>query len=335
MKAIVVHEPGEPEVLRFEEVETPEPREGQVLIEVYVAGVNYADIGMRRGMMGGPHAMELPYTPGFEVAGTVAAVGAGVNGFERGDRVAAVLPAGGYTEYAVADEGSLVKLPEGVDFASSSALLVQGITAYGILHDSARIQEGESVLVQAAAGGVGSLTIQLARLAGAGIVIGTAGNEEKRELVRDLGADIAVDYTNEGWVDRVLEATEGRGVDVVLESVGGSIGAGAYECLALLGRLVTFGAASGEGLEPPDMWQLNLKGQSVSGFGGPWLRPGRAAAARREISNYLRDNSLRVVEGASFPLAEAAAAHGAIEGRKTVGKVSLIARDGSEQQENR
>ena len=241
--------------------------------------------------------------------------------------MAAILPIGGYAGYAVADAGSLVKLPDRVGFTSSSALLVQGITAYGVLHDSAHLREGESVLVQAAAGGVGSLGVQLARLAGAGKIIGTAGSDEKRELARELGADVAVDYTREDWVEKVLEATGGRGVDVVLESVGGEVGAEAYGCLAPLGRLVTFGAASGEGLEPPDMWQLNLKGQTVTGFGGPWLRPGRAAAAREEISTYLRAGGLRVVEGESFPLAEAAKAHEAVEGRKTVGKVSLFVRD--------
>lgn len=147
MKAIVVNEPGSPEVLRLEEVKTPEPGPGEVLVEVAVAGVNYADVGMRAGMMGGPHAMELPYTPGFEVAGAVAAVGEGVAGVARGDRVAAVLTSGGYAEYAVAAAESIVRVPEGVGYSDACALLVQGLTAYGVLHDSARVRGGESVLI--------------------------------------------------------------------------------------------------------------------------------------------------------------------------------------------
>ncbi len=324
MKAIKMHESGEPEVLKLEEVEAPEPGPGELLVEVALAGVNYADTGMRRGMFHGPGSEEMPTTPGFEVAGTVAALGEGVEGPGEGARVVAVLGAGGYAEYAVAPVGSVVEIPDGVEFLQATALLVQGITAYGVLHDSARVQPGESVLVQAAAGGVGTLAVQLAKLAGAEIVIGTASTGEKRDLAESLGADHTVDYTRDGWVEEVLEATGGQGVDVVLESVGGGIGEQAYGCLAPLGRLVTFGAAGGTGMAPPDMWQINMKGQSVSGYGGPWIRPGAADRARKEISNYLRSGELKVVEGPSFELQEAAGAHHAVEGRATVGKVVLL-----------
>ena len=323
MRAIVVDEPGVPDVLHLEEVETPEPGPGGVLIEVAVAGVNFADVGLRAGMMGGPHALELPYTPDFEVTGVAAAVGEGAEGVAEGDRVAAVLPAGGYAEYAVAPAGSVVRIPDGVGFADASALLVQGLTAYGVLHDSARVEEGDAVLVMAAGGGVGTLAVQLAKLGGAGTVVGAAGSRGKLDLALSLGADRAVDYTAEGWVDGVLEATGGRGANVVLECVGGDVGARAYECLAPLGRLVSYGAAGGEGLRPPDMWQLNLKGQTVGGYGGPWIRPGAAARAREAISDFLRDGSLKVVVGASFPLEDAADAHRAIEERRTSGKVVL------------
>lgn len=326
MRAIVVNEPGAPDVLRLEEVEAPQPGPGEVLIEVAVAGVNFADVGMRAGMMGGPHAVELPYTPGFEAAGVVAAVGNGAEGIAEGDRVAAVLPAGGYAEYAAAPAESVVQIPDGVDFAAASALLVQGLTAYGVLHDSARVREGDAVLVMAAGGGVGTLAVQLAKLAGAGTVVGAAGSRGKLDLTLSLGAHHAVDYTGEAWVDEVMEATGGRGVDVALECVGGDIGARAYECLAPLGRLVTYGAAGGEGLRPPDMWQLNLKGQTVGGYGGPWLRPGAAQRAREAISGFLQSGSLRVIGGASFPLEDAPEAHRAIEERRTSGKVLLAVR---------
>jgi NADPH2:quinone reductase len=178
MKAIVVDEPGVPDVLRLEEVEKPEPGPGEVLIGVAVAGVNFADVGLRAGMRGGPHALELPYTPGFEVAGVAATVGEGAEGVAGGDRVAAVLQVGGYAEYAVAPAEGVVRIPDGVGFDDASALLVQGLTAYGVLHDSARVEEGDAVLVMAAGGGVGTLAVQLAKLAGAGTVVGRPGAEE-------------------------------------------------------------------------------------------------------------------------------------------------------------
>lgn len=324
MKAIVVREFGPPEVLGLEEVEKPEPGAGEVLVKVEVAGVNYADTGMRRGMFHGPVGGGLPATPGFEVAGIVEAAGEGVDVSLKGIRVAAVLREGGYAEYAVVPAAAVVEVPGGVGLGSATAaLLVQGLTAYGTLHDSARIAAGESVLVQAAGGGVGTLAVQLAKLAGAGTVIGTSGSSEKRELALSLGADHVVDYTSEGWTGEVLEATGGRGVDIVLESVGGEIGAQAYEVLAPLGRFVIFGGASGEPMRPPDTWQINLKGQTVSGYGGPWIRPGAAGVARRAISDHLEERRMRVVEGTSFPLAEASKAHRAIEERRSVGKVTL------------
>lgn len=325
MKAIRVQQPGEPEALRLEEVGTPTPGAGEVLIKVEIAGVNYADTGVRRGMAFGPHRATFPITPGFEVAGTVVDLGEGVEGLAEGARVAAVLDDGGYAEYAVAPAGMVFEVAEGVGLGdAAAALLVQGITAHGILHDVARVQAGESVLVQAAAGGVGSLVVQLARLAGAGTVVGTAGSAEKRELALSLGADRAVDYGREGWTDEVFEATGGRGVDVVLESVGGEAGSLAFGCLAPLGRMVMFGAASGRPMPPPDLMQMNIKGLALSGFGGPWIRPGRVGAARVDISQHLQRGDLRPVVSHSFPLADAAEAHRAVEGRRTTGKVTLV-----------
>ena len=324
MKAIRMHRPGGPEVLELEEVETPSPGPGEVLIRASAAGVNYADVGLRRGMMGGPHAMPLPATPGFEVVGVVEALGEGVSAPPVGARVAAVLDAGGYAEYAVAPAEAAVPIPEGVDDAAATALLVQGLTAYGVLHDSARIQPGESVLVQSAAGGVGSLAVQLARLAGANPVIGAASGG-KLGLVSELGAHAAVDYTRDGWAGEVYGATGGRGVDVVLEAVGGRVGAEAFGALAPLGRMVLYGGVSGEPLPLTElqMMPMSVKGLAVLGYGGPWLRPGRAEAAREAILGHLRAGELRVPVGGSFPLADAAEAHRAIEERRTTGKVLL------------
>jgi NADPH:quinone reductase len=174
MKAIVAHRAGGPEVLALEEVVTPTPGAGELLIKVAFAGVNYADLMATRGIAYGPHSVGFPVTPGFEVAGTIVGVGADVSGFAEGTRVAAVVESGGYAEYAVAPAERVFLLPDELDFATALGFLIQGLTAYGLLHDAARLQPGESVLIQAAAGGVGSLAVQLARLLGAEAVIGTA-----------------------------------------------------------------------------------------------------------------------------------------------------------------
>jgi NADPH:quinone reductase len=323
MKAIVAHTSGGPEVLRLEKVATPAPGAGELLIKVAAAGVNYADLLSTRGMAFGPHAGGFPITPGFEVAGTVVAVGANVSGFAEGARVAAVVESGGYAEYAVAPAERVFPLPDDLDFATALGFLIQGLTAYGLLHDAARLQPGESVLVQAAAGGVGSLAVQLARLLGAQPVIGTASTDRKRELVLSLGAHSAIDYTRPDWTQQVLAATNGVGVDVVLESVGGQVGAQVYGAIAPLGRLLVFGGASGQPMPWPDMQLFNVKGLTISGFGGPWLRPGRAAAAWQALIDAVRADRLKVVIGEQFPLADAAVALHALAGRETVGKVVL------------
>ena len=325
MHTIRIHQPGGPEVLQLDELPTPAPGPGELLIKVAVAGVNYADLGMRAGMRFGPHQIDLPFTPGFEVAGTIAELGPGVDAPAIGARVVAVLDAGGYAEYAVATPDKLMIIPDGIDFITAlTVFLVQGLTAYGVLHDAARIQPGESVLIQAAAGGVGSLAVQLARLAGARPVIAAAGSAGKRELALQLGAHHAIDYTRADWGGEVRALTGGRGVDVVLESVGGQVGAQSFQALAPLGRFIMFGASSGPIMPPLDLMQLNVLGQTVTGFGGPWIRPGAAARARAALAEYLAQDQLTIVRGASFPLAEAAAAHRAIAERGTTGKVILL-----------
>lgn len=323
MKAIIAHEAGGPEVLRFEDAATPTPGAGEVLVKVAVAGVNYADLFATRGMAHGPHRASFPVIPGFEIAGTVAEVGADVIGIEQGARVVAAIESGGYAEYAVAPVERVFPIPEDLDFATALGCLIQGLTAYGVLHDAARIQPGESVLVQAAAGGVGSLAVQLARLAGAEPVIGTASTAQKRDLVLSLGAHAAIDYTQPDWMQPVLSATNGRGVDVVLESVGGQVGAQAYDTLAPLGRVIVFGGASGQPMTWPDMMLLNVKGLSISGYGGPWLRPGRSVAAWAVLMEYLRSGRLSIVIGERFALLNAVQALQALAARQTVGKLVL------------
>ena len=322
MQAIRIHETGGPEVMHLEEVETPTPAQGEVLIKIAAAGVNYADLAQRQGAY--LTRTPTPMTMGFEVAGTIAALGPGVSAPPVGTRVIAFV-AGGYAEYAVASAATIIPIPDTLDFTHAAAFAVQGLTAYQTLRESGRLQAGESVLVQAAAGGVGTLAVQLARLMGAGKVIGTASNEHKLDLVRRLGADAAINYTQDDWVEQIKKATGGRGVDVVLEVVGGTVANQCLQCLAPFGRMVIIGAASGERAQFSAV-QLMYKNLSVVGY---WLtawmsRPDRIAAAAMELMQYLASGTLQIIVGQTYPLAEAAEAHRAIAERRTTGKVVLL-----------
>ena len=322
MKAIRINETGGPEVMHVEEIETPTPQEGQVLIKVAAAGINYADIAQRQGTY--LTRTRTPITLGAEVAGTVAALGPGVSTPAEGTRVIA-FGTGGYAEYTVAEANSVIPIPPNLDFAHAAAFPVQGITAYQLLRESARIQPGESVLVHAAAGGVGILAVQLAKLMGAGTVIGTASNAEKLDLVRRLGADAAINYTEPNWVEQVKNVTGGQGADIILEMVGGQIAEQSLQALAPFGRMVIFGAASGQVIQFSGI-QLMYKNQAIIGY---WLthqlrRPDRIARAAAELMQYLVSGKLEIIVGQTFPLAEAAEAHRAISERKTMGKVVLI-----------
>jgi len=322
MKAIRIHETGSPEVMHLEEIETPTPGQGEVLIKIAAAGINYADLAQRQGAY--LTRTRTPMTLGFEVAGTVAAPGPGVNGPPVGTRVVAFVN-GGYAEYAVASAYSLIPIPDTLDFAHAAAFPVQGLTAYQTLHESGRLQPGENVLVHAAAGGVGTLAVQLARLMGAGKVIGTASNETKLDLVHRLGADAAINYTEDSWVEQVKVATAGRGVDVVLEVVGGKIAEESLQCMAPFGRMVIIGAASGQRPQFTGT-QLMYKNLSVTGYWlSAWMNyPDHIAAATMELMKFLASGKLQIIVGQTFPLAEAAAAHRAIAERKTTGKVVLL-----------
>ncbi len=322
MQAIRIHETGGPEVMRLEEVETPTPAQGEVLVKIAAAGINYADLAQRRGAY--LTRTQTPMTLGLEVAGTVAAHGPGVSAPPVGTRVIAFVN-GGYAEYAIASATALIPIPESLDFAHAAAFAVQGLTAYQTLRESGRLQPGESVLVHAAAGGVGTLAVQLARLMGAGQVIGTASSERKLELVRRLGADTAIDYTQDDWVEQVQKATGGRGVDIVLEVVGGSVAEKSLQCLAPFGRMVIIGAASGERPQFSGV-QLMYKNLSVVGYWlSAWMsRPEKIAVATVELMQFLAHGSLEIVVGQTFPLAQAADAHRAIAERTTTGKVVLL-----------
>ena len=299
MKVIRFHEYGGPEVLRYEDTPLPVPEPGQVLIEVTAAGVNFADTMRRAGTYLEP--TPLPYILGYEAAGTVKAVGAGVTSVSVGASVVAILTeGGGYAQYAVAASDQVVALPPGLEAAQATALIVQGMTAYLLLKDAASIQPGQSVLVHAAAGGVGTLAIQIAQLLGAGRIIATASTEDKLTLARSLGADAGVNYTQEDWPQQVMTANGGQGVDIVLEMVGGAIFARSFDALAPFGHLIAYGAAGGQ-MPVLEAGRLLAPNQTVSGFylGGYFARSGAIPEALTALFTYV------------------------MQGRQTTGKVVL------------
>ncbi len=321
MKAIRINETGDADVMRLEEIEKPTPKAGEVLIKIAAAGINYADLSQRQGMY--LTRTHTPMTMGFEIAGTVEALGPDVTAPQVGSRVVALTP-GGYAEYTTAVANTVIPIPDTLDFNSAAAFPVQGITAYQLLRESTHLQAGESVLVHAAAGGVGTLAIQLAKLMGAKTVIGTASSAKKLELVRELGADVAINYKEADWAEQVKKATDNKGPDVILEMVGGDIAEKSLQILAPFGRMVVYGAAGGQMVQFSGI-QLMYKNQSVVGY---WLtawmsRPDKTAEAAKELMQYLASGKLRIIVGHTFPLENAVEAHKTIAERKTTGKVVL------------
>jgi NADPH:quinone reductase len=323
MKAIQLTEFGGPEVLKYVDVEKPNPKSNEVLIEVKAVGVNYADTARREGQY--VVKTTLPFIPGAEVAGVVVEVGENVTGVQVGTRVVTLIESNGYAEYAVAHERSLIPLPEAVDFEYAVALPLQGLSAYHILKTMGRLEQGESVLVHAAAGGVGTIAVQLAKLFGAGKIIATASTDEKLALAKELGADEVVNYTEAGWEEKVLNLTDGKGVDVALEMAGGDIFQKTLACLAPFGRVVIYGVASGEQsrLYPSS---LMAKNQSVIGFFLPQImrKPQLFQSSLVELLSFVNNGSLKLTIGGTFPLNEAASVHALLQGRKTKGKLILI-----------
>ncbi len=321
MKAIRIQETGGPEVMRLEDIEKPTPKAGEVLIKVAAAGINYADLAQRQGAY--LTRTHTPMTIGLEVSGTVEELGPGVTSPQVGSRIVALV-ASGYAEYTTASTNTVIPIPDNLDFNSAAAFPLQGITAYQLLHESTHLQEGESVLVHAAAGGVGTLAIQLARLMGAKTVVGTASNSKKLELIRELGADAAINYTEADWAEQVTKVTGGKGPDVILEMVGGDIAEKSLQILAPFGRMVVYGSASGQMVQFSGI-QLMYKNQTVVGYWlSAWLsRPDKLAEAAQALVQYLATSKLRIIVGHTFPLAQAAEAHRTIADRKTTGKVVL------------
>jgi NADPH2:quinone reductase len=313
MRAIKVDEFGGPEVLKLADVPVPEPAPGEVLIRVSRAGINFADTHQRRNEY--LAAAELPLVPGVEVAGVRE---------DTGERVVALCGTGGYAEYATAPEGLIVPLPAGLEDGPALALLLQGLTAWHLYRTSGRVGHGETVVVHAAAGGVGSLAVQLGRPMGAGRVIATASTEEKRALALELGADAAVDAAPEGLADRLVEANLGKRVDVVFEMAGGEVFEQSLHALAPFGRLVAYGNASGQANDV-STGRLMRGSAAVVGF---WLvhcmrRPEMVGDALADLFGRAARGELRPIVGATYPLSDAARAHTDMQARRTTGKLLL------------
>lgn len=321
MKRVVVTQFGGPEVLKMEECPIPEPGPSAVRVKVKAAGINYADIVRRRGLYpGGPAA---PFPAGFEVSGIVDKVGEGVTRFKVGDEVAAFVD-GGFSEYAVTNGRTIFKKPAGLSFHGASALPCQYLTAYHALITLAQLGEGQTVLIQAAAGGLGNMLVQIAKIRGA-TVLGTASTPEKLELLRELGCDHPIDYRRTDFREAVKEITDAKGCDLVIESVGGEVFERSLQCVNFRGRLVTLGNAS-RSEQNIDVGIVRSKSMSVSGLVlNHFLRDRTATEqALAELEPWVDSGRLRVITRHAFRLDQAAEAQQFIEDRKSVGKVSLL-----------
>jgi NADPH2:quinone reductase len=321
MRAIRVHATGGPEELHLEEVAVAEPGPGQARVKIEAAGVNFTEVYSRKGW----YKTVLPFTPGSEAAGVVDALGPGVTEPQVGQRVASVALQGAYAEYAVTEAARLVAVPDGVETRTAAAVLLQGMTAHYLSHSTFPLQAGQTALVHASGGGVGQLLVQMAKRRGAR-VIGTAGSEAKAALAHAAGADEVILYRQADFAAETRRLTEGKGVDVVYDSVGKDTFEKSLDCLRWRGMLVLFGQSSGP-VAPFDPQTLNAKGSLFL------TRPTLVhyLATREELEWRVGDlfawiaaGELRVRVDRTFPLAAAAEAHRYLEERRTEGKVLLV-----------
>jgi len=323
MAAIQFKEYGSPEVLEMIETEIPMIDDHEVLIDVRAIGVNYADTARREGIYVVP--TPLPFIPGAEVAGVISKKGSKVENVELGSRVAVLIEHSGYADYVAVAASHVIPLPDEITFEQAVAIPLQGLTAYHTLKTMGRIEAGDTVLVHAAAGGVGSLAVQLAKKFGASKVIATASSAEKLAFAKSMGADELVNYSEADWEEQVRELTDGQGVDIALEMVGGEVFTKTVRCLAEFGRLIVFGAASGEMAEfNPSI--LMGRNQTVSGFFLPQImkRPNLLLPSLQEIMTLVGTGELKVTIWDHYPLREAAEVHRILQSRKTNGKIVLI-----------
>ena len=321
MKAIRVHTPGGPEAMKLDELPPPTAKAGEAVVKIDAAGLNYIDVYFRTGQ----YKAEYPLTLGLEAGGTVTAVGPGTTDVKVGDKVAYTGVPGAYAEYAVVPAARLVTLPAGLTTRQGAAMMLQGMTAHYLATSTYPLEKGDTCLVHAAAGGVGLLLCQIAKMRGAR-VIGTVSTDEKAKLAREAGADEVILYSRQDFEAEVKRLTDGKLLQVVYDGVGKTTFEKGFNCLAPRGMMVLYGAASGPiGAFDPQV--LNVKGSLFL------TRPSlnhhiitRAELVQRatEIGQWIKDGKLKLRVELEFPLKDAAEAHRALEGRKTTGKVLLI-----------
>ncbi len=320
MKAVLVEKLGGPEVLETSEIPVPAPGPGELLVSVEASGLNYIDTYHRSGA----YPMRLPFTPGVEGAGTVTAIGDGVEAFKPGDRVGWVYVLGSYSESHVIPADRAVLLPDSIDTATAAALLLQGITSHYLATDTFSLSPGDRCVIHAGAGGVGLLLTQIAKKMGA-TVFATVGTEEKAALASEAGADHVIVYTREDFQTAIEEIIGAEEIDVVYDGVGAATFEKGLDLLRPRGMMVTFGNASGP---PPEISPLILAQKGSLFLTRPTLlhyisTPDELVQRVRELFAWVRDGSLQVRIGAEFSLDQAAEAHRALEGRSTTGKVLI------------
>jgi NADPH2:quinone reductase len=320
MKAILVPELGGPEKMQLTEVPTPTPGPRQALVRIAASGVNFIDVYFRTGL----YKADLPVTLGSEAAGTVEAVGAHVTEVEPGDRVAYAMARGSYAEFAVVPAWQLVKIPDGLDFQTAAAAMLQGMTAHYLTHSTYPLKRGDTCLVHAAAGGAGGLLVQMAKMLGAR-VFGTVSTEEKAQIARQHGVDEAILYTQQDFEVEVKRLTSDRGVDVVYDSVGKTTFDKSLNSLRPRGLMALFGQSSGP-VPPFEVGTLNAKGSlflTRPGLGHYVANRAELLERAGDVLNWVASGKLKVRIDRTYPLADAAAAHRDLESRRTAGKLIL------------
>jgi len=321
MKAILVSQPGPPEAMQLTDVPVPEPKPNEALVKIEAIGVNFIDVYHREGR----YKLPAPFTPGSEMAGTVEKVGPEVKSVKVGDRVAQTGVVGSYAQYQCVPADRLVKIPEKMDFKTAAASMLQGGTMHYLMRSTYPLKAGETALVHAAAGGMGTLLTQFGKYIGAKI-IGTAGSDEKCKLAKQNGADEVINYSSQDFVAEVKRITGGKGVDVVYDGVGKSTFEGSLNCLRVRGMMVLFGGASGA-VPPFDPLVLTQKGSlflSRPSLQHYLLTREELEWRFNEVLGLIASEKLKVHIGHTYQLADAAQAHRDLEGRKTTGKVLLL-----------
>ncbi|MBT3351752.1 MAG: zinc-binding dehydrogenase [Nitrospinaceae bacterium] len=325
MKVLQIDAHGGPEVMHLAEVSVPEPGADEVQVKMEACGLNFSDIMAREGRY--LRKISLPHILGHEICGVIEKIGQGVEGWSVGQRVLATTQSGGgLAEYVVVSETNLMLCPDELTPPQGAALLVQGLTSVMMIDNAASVVAGETVVVHAAAGGVGTLVVQIARAKGAR-VIGTASSNLKCRLIEELGA-VAINYSETDWVKEVLALTEGKGAEVIFESVGGEVLARSYrEALADFGRLVVYGVASGDVVNF-DNYEVLASNKSLIGFWlGPHLvgHPDRVIAAKQRLVDMVQREEIRLIVEKTFPHERAVDAFEHLQGRKSMGKVVVTA----------